>query len=188
MPTTLETIGLEKAIRLKRASNVFGRMRNSLCAVLIGASSLHAAAPAHSLVNKQAPSFVRADLTGKQIDLDDYRGKVVLLNFWATWCAPCQVELPRFAEWQKEYETDGLQIIAVSMDDDAAPVRKTASKLKLNFPVIMGDEKLGAQYGRILGLPVTYLIARDGTIRAKFKGEADLRVMEKHIKKLLANH
>lgn len=109
----------------------------------------------------------------------------MLLNFWATWCAPCQLELPRFNAWQAKYGPDELQIIAISMDDDSALVRATDRKLRLNFPVIMGDAELGTQYGGVLGLPVTYLIGRDGTIRARFKGAANLQVIEKRIRELL---
>ncbi len=155
-------------------------------ASLINPPFLRASAPVHSLVGKQAPRFVRTDLLGRKIDLNSYRGKVVLLNFWATWCAPCQVELPHFAAWQKQYGPQGLEIIAVSMDDDATPVRATVRKLELNFPALMGDEKIGSQYGGILGLPVTYLIGRDGIIRQRLEGETDLGELESTVIKLLA--
>src|SRR3974390_2574623 len=116
--------------------------------------SLTVQAPAGELLHKTAPEFVRADLSGRRIDLKAYRGKVVLLNFWATWCASCQVELPRFAAWQRKYDAKGLQILAVSMDDDAKPVRATVLRLRLDFPVVMGDAKLGIRYGGVFGLPV----------------------------------
>jgi peroxiredoxin len=156
-----------------------------LVATSFASAPLRAAAAKHSLLHRQAPTFIRADLAGKQVDLSAYRGKVVLLNFWATWCAPCQLELPRFNTWQTKYGPDELQIIAVSMDDDPALARATARKLQLSFPVIMGDAELGTQYGGVLGLPVTYLIGRDGIIRARFKGAANLQVVEKRIRKLL---
>ena len=136
-------------------------------------------------MHKQAPEFVRTDLAGHEIDLRAFRGKVVLLNFWATWCAPCRLELPRFGAWQRAYGADGLQIIAVSMDDDASLVHATADKLQLNFPVVMGDEKLGTQYGGVLGLPVSFLIDRKGVVRARLKGETDLYALEHRINSLL---
>ena len=96
------------------------------------------------------------------------------------------MELPHFAAWQKQYGPQGLEIIAVSMDDDATPVRATVRKLELNFPALMGDEKIGSQYGGILGLPVTYLIGRDGIIRQRLEGETDLGELESTVIKLLA--
>ena len=137
-----------------------------------------------SLLHKPAPEFVRSDLGGRNVDLKQYRGKVVLLNFWATWCAPCQIELPRFAAWQKKYASDGFQVLAVSMDDTEAPVRRTVRRLRLNFPVIMGDPKLGESYGGVLGLPRTFVLDRNGRIAAEFKGDTDLAVMEAQIKRI----
>jgi cytochrome c biogenesis protein CcmG/thiol:disulfide interchange protein DsbE len=137
------------------------------------------------LVYKAAPQFVRRDLGGHRIDLKSYRGKVVLLNFWATWCAPCQVELPRFEAWQRKYGGEGLQVVTVSMDDGYAQVRSTVRRLHLDFPVVMADAKLGEAYGGVLGLPVTFLIGRDGVVVAKIKGETDLDALELRLKRLL---
>ena len=126
------------------------------------------------------------DLGHKRLDLNAYRGKVVLLDFWATWCAPCLVEMPHFVEWQKTYGPRGLQIIGISLDDDPALVRSLYGKLKLNYPVAMGDVKLGDLYGGVLGLPVTYLIDRHGVIQAEFQGEADLGIIERQMQSLLS--
>lgn len=138
------------------------------------------------LVHKAAPEFVRTDLAGRQIDLKKYRGKVVLLNFWATWCAPCRVELPKFETWQRKYGADGLQVVAISMDDGDAAVRRTVRRLHLTFPVGMGDAKIGEAYGGVLGLPITFLIDRRGVVAAKIKGETDLAQLENRVKALLA--
>jgi cytochrome c biogenesis protein CcmG, thiol:disulfide interchange protein DsbE len=140
-----------------------------------------------ALVHKTAPQFVRTDLSGHEINLKSYRGKVVLLNFWATWCAPCRVELPRFEAWQKKFGVEGLQVLTISMDDGDAPVRRTVRRLHLTFPVVMGDAKLGEAYGGVLGLPVTFLIGRDGVVAAKVKGETDLDKLELRVKGLLAH-
>ena len=110
---------------------------------------------------------------------------MVLLNFWATWCAPCQVEIPHFIAWQSKYQADGLSIIGVSMDDDSAPVKSFVRKRGLNYPVVLGDEKLGLAYGGVLGLPVTYLIDRKGIIRGRYPGETHLPAMEAAIRLLL---
>lgn len=138
------------------------------------------------MVGKAAPGFVRTDLAGHPVDLASYRGKVVLLNFWATWCAPCRVELPKFNACQKQYRADGLQVVAISMDDADAGVRRTVRRLHLDLPVVMGDARLGETYGGVLGLPVTFLIDRDGKIVARIRGETDLQEMESRIKQLLA--
>jgi cytochrome c biogenesis protein CcmG, thiol:disulfide interchange protein DsbE len=137
------------------------------------------------LTNKQAPAFVRVDLAGRRVGLEQYRGKVVLLNFWATWCGPCQVELPRFAAWQKTYGARGFQVLAVSMDDSEAPVRRTVRRLHLDFPVVMGDANLGEEYGGVLGLPITFLIDRDGRIVKRIKGGSDLKELEDSVKSVL---
>jgi thiol-disulfide isomerase/thioredoxin len=110
---------------------------------------------------------------------------VVLLDFWATWCASCLVEMPRFVQWQQQYGPQGFQVIGISMDDDPALARKLSAKLRLNYPVAMGDDKLGELYGGVLGLPLTYLIDRDGKVRAQFQGETNLKTMEMQLKGLL---
>lgn len=154
------------------------------CAVLL-CSAGFGAHPAVDLVHKPAPAFVRKDLSGRNVALEKFRGKVVLLNFWATWCAGCQAELPRFEAWQKKYGAEGFAVLAVSMDDTAAPVRKTVQRLHIEFPVVMGDARLGDEYGGLLGLPVTYLVDREGKILAEFKGETDLNAMERAIQTAL---
>jgi len=160
--------------------------RRLLMGVLLLAACFAAGAQTVSLVGNRAPEFTRKDFSSARIDLAGYRGKVVLLDFWATWCASCQVEMPTFVQWQRDYGPRGLQVIGISMDDDPALARKLSAKLELNYPVAMGDEKLGQLYGGVLGLPLTYLIDRKGIIRAKFQGETDLKTMEKQLKALLA--
>jgi cytochrome c biogenesis protein CcmG/thiol:disulfide interchange protein DsbE len=151
---------------------------------MFSAAGLYAQTPV-DLLHKPAPAFVRNDLSGQKIALEKYRGKVVLLDFLATWCTGCQVELPRFEAWQRKYGAEGFAVLAVSMDDTAAPVRRTVRRLRLGFPVVMGDARLGDEYGGLLGLPVTYLIDREGRILAKFKGENDLDAMEREIQSAL---
>ncbi|HTW81451.1 MAG TPA: TlpA disulfide reductase family protein [Terracidiphilus sp.] len=168
------------------------RSRHGYCQRMlrIGAAALLAASFAatsqtRSLVGKPAPAFVRRDLHGQTINLRKLRGKVVLLNFWATWCAPCQTEMPVFDSWQRKYAPQGLALIGISMDDDAEAARKVIEKLGISYPVAMGDAKLGELYGRVLGLPMTFLIGRDGRVVAQFQGEADLNSMEREIKAAL---
>lgn len=152
------------------------------CAAL---APLAGAAGPRTLLNHQAPVFTRRAFDGRVLSLASFRGKVVLLNFWATWCAPCQAEMPTFAGWQRQYAPQGFQVIGISMDDDAAPARKLAQKLRIDYPVALGDASLGEKYGGVLGLPITYLIDRHGTVRAFFQGNSDLGKMEAQFLTLL---
>lgn len=137
------------------------------------------------LTHHPAPNFSRQDLQSKKtIRLVAFRGKVVLLNFWATWCGPCLTEMPAFNEWQKQYGSGNFQVIGVSMDDAPANVVSTVAKLKLNYPVLMGDEHLGAAYGGILGLPVTFLIDRRGRVQARYE-DADIASIQRNVQRLL---
>jgi peroxiredoxin len=132
-----------------------------------------------------APDFTRTDVRGEAVRLSSYRGKVVLLNFWATWCAPCLDEIPAFSRWQQTYRAEGLQILGVSLDDDSAPVQRAVSKYHVDYPVLMSDEMLVELYGGVLGLPLSYLIDPAGRIVARYQGKSDLSRMEKDLKALL---
>lgn len=160
----------------------------SMVAVILLVPPAPCVAPTSSpLLHKPAPEFTRDDIHGQRVDLARYRGRVVLLTFWATWCAPCQVELPRFSRWQSELGTRGFQVIAVSMDDDVAPVLALTRRRQFNYPVLMGDAQLGSLYGGVLGLPVSFLIDRDGVIVAQFKGGLRLSTMKSQILTLLGS-
>ena len=132
-----------------------------------------------------APEFSLPDLTGQTLDLSAYRGKVVLLDFWATWCDPCREEIPHFVELQAKYRDQGLQIISISMDDGPEPVRGFYQRFHMNYPVAMGNAKIGELYGGVLGLPIAFLIDRNGRIEAKHIGATDVSVFEREIKALL---
>jgi peroxiredoxin len=133
-----------------------------------------------------APDFSLPELTGdRHLTLSAYRGKVVLLDFWATWCDPCREETPRFVDLQNKYRKQGLQIIGVSMDDTPEPVRDFYQHFNMNYPVVMGNAKIGELYGGILGLPIAFLIGRDGRIHAKHIGATDIAIFEKEIVNLL---
>ncbi|MBB5060852.1 thiol-disulfide isomerase/thioredoxin [Granulicella aggregans] len=134
---------------------------------------------------RTAPNFSRLDLNHNNIRLSSYRGKVVLLNFWATWCGPCLTEMPIFTAWQREYGSEKFQVIGVSMDDGAPEVIAATRKMKIDYRVFMGDAHLGIAYGGVLGLPVTFLTDRNDKIRARYDGAADPEGLRKDIETLL---
>ena len=132
-----------------------------------------------------APEFALTDINGKPLTLSQYKGKVVLLDFWATWCAPCKVEIPHFIALQDKYGPQGLQIIGLSMDDDAKPVVKFAEQMKVNYPIAIADEKLASKYGGVLGLPIAFVIDKEGRIVHKHVGETAPDVFEKEVAELV---
>jgi cytochrome c biogenesis protein CcmG, thiol:disulfide interchange protein DsbE len=135
---------------------------------------------------RPAPDFSLTDLSGRHLRLSDYRGKVVVLDFWATWCDPCKQEIPHFIALQDKYGSQGLQVLGVSMDDDEPPVRQFQQQFKMNYPVALGNPKLADQYGGILGLPITFVIDRNGQLTARHVGATEPSVIEAEVQKLLA--
>jgi thiol-disulfide isomerase/thioredoxin len=154
---------------------------------LIAASLLAGACLASESAGGTAADFTRNDLSGNPVHLADYHGKVVLLNFWATWCGPCLEEIPIFSHWQQQYGTAGLQVIGISMDDDKRPVQHFLQKTPVAYPVVIGDTALGKLYGGVFGLPLTYLIDAHGKIVSRYLGGTDLAAVEAQIKRLLAH-
>ena len=137
-------------------------------------------------VGEVAPDFTRTDASGKPVQLSKYRGQLVLLNFWASWCGPCREEVPLFSKWQREFNSRGLQVIGVSMDDDAEEVKKFLAAYPATYPMVMGDARFAEQFGGVLGLPLSYLIDPQGRVVARYQGEVDLAKMEAKVKELLA--
>ena len=133
-----------------------------------------------------APDFSLESLDGKTTRLSDFRGKAVLLNFWATWCGPCKIEMPWFVDFQKQYGTQGLQIVGVAMDDASKEdIGKFAKDMGVNYPILIGKEAVGDQYGGVPALPETFLIARDGKIVDKIIGLRGKAEIEDAIKEAL---
>jgi peroxiredoxin len=123
--------------------------------------------------------------SGETVSLDQYRGQVVLLNFWGTWCPPCRVEVPAFVEVQEAYRDRGFVIIGVAVEDTAEAVRAFASEMKVNYPLAMTQDDIEHAYGPIYGLPLSFFIARDGSICRKHFGELTKERVEKEIAPLL---
>lgn len=133
-----------------------------------------------------APEFSLKDLKGKRARLGDYKGKVVLINFWATWCVPCRAEMPELVRWQNEYKNQGLQIIGITFQPyRAVDVRQTIRKFKINYPILLGTDEVATLYGADDVLPFTVVIDRDGNIRDIIKGIIDAEEFEQKIKPLL---
>ncbi|HYM21271.1 MAG TPA: TlpA disulfide reductase family protein [Candidatus Kapabacteria bacterium] len=120
---------------------------------------------------KPAPDFSLQDINGNIVKLSDFKGKTVVLNFWATWCAPCRKEIPDFIEMQNQYGKDGLQFVGVAIDQEGVQVIKPfAEKAKMNYPVLVGDDAVFAKFGGGNAIPVTFLIDKKGAIRNSYVG------------------
>jgi cytochrome c biogenesis protein CcmG/thiol:disulfide interchange protein DsbE len=143
--------------------------------------------PAGTL-NTIAPDFMRTDLSGRPLQLEQFRGRVVLLNFWATWCGPCITEIPVFSRWQRRYGGAGLQVIGVSMDDDETAVKRFVAKHNVSYPILMGDAKLGESLGGVFGLPQSFLIDARGRIVLRIVGEPNMEVLRSQIEGLIRVH
>jgi thiol-disulfide isomerase/thioredoxin len=132
-------------------------------------------------------NFTLKDVDGKDVKLASLKGKVVLLDFWATWCGPCKIEIPWFIEFQKKYGPAGLQVIGVSIDDTQAKLKPYVAQMKMNYPVLQGLDHDDVQdaYGPMFGVPVTVVISRDGKMCAKHVGLSSKDAFEAEIKSLL---
>ena len=150
-------------------------------------ASMAPAAEMQVAVNKPAPSLELKDINGKTVRLSDYKGKVVVLNFWATWCPPCRKEIPDFIELQKQYGAQGVQFIGVALDEEGlAKVKPYTEKNPFNYPILIGDAKGVARYGEMNAIPVTYVIDRKGVIRQNYVGMRQKSALEGMITPLIS--
>jgi thiol-disulfide isomerase/thioredoxin len=148
------------------------------------------AADAHDAATAFKPAnldFTLKDMNGATVALSSYKGKVLVLDFWATWCGPCKVEIPAFVELQKKYAASGLQIVGVSIDDTPGQLVPYAHDMKMNYPVLVGKGRDDVQdaYGPLVGIPVSVVIARDGKVCASHDGLTSSDEFEREIKALL---
>ena len=137
---------------------------------------------------KPAPlNYTMKDVNNVDVKLSSFKGKVILLNYWATWCGPCKVEIPEFVKLYDEYKDRGFVVLGVSTDDDAETLRAYAADMKMSYPVLVGrdNEAFLDSFGPLWGLPTSYFIGRDGAVCGKQIGPATKEDFEKAIKALL---
>jgi peroxiredoxin len=135
---------------------------------------------------KPAPDFELKDVNGKVIRLSDYKGKAVMIDFWATWCGPCQIEIPWFIDFQRKYKDQGFIVLGVSLDDDGwKAVTPFAEKMRINYPIVMGNDSTADLYGAAEALPTTVLIDREGNVASVHVGLAGKQEFQDAIEKLL---
>ena len=138
----------------------------------IGTSSVEA---------QEAPDFTLTDTEGEKVSLSDYKGKVIILNFWATWCGPCKMEIPSFIELQEKYRDD-LVILGVSLDRNGPQVVVPfVKKNEINYPIVYGNGQVVQAYGGVRGIPTTFVIDRDFNIQRKYVGYREHSVFENDV-------
>lgn len=135
------------------------------------AVSVEAAAVKPPADRQEAPDFALKDADGRTVKLSDYRGKVVLLNFWATWCGPCRIEIPWFTEMESAYKDRGFAVIGVSMDEEGWEIVKPyMRRAKMNYRVLVGNDDVARAYGDVGSLPTTFIIDAKGRIASVHVG------------------
>jgi peroxiredoxin len=139
------------------------------------------------LLNQPAPAFALRDLAGHSVSLADYRGKAVLINFWATWCAPCRLEMPWFITLQQKYAAQGFTILGLDSDypEDLPKVPGFAKTMGLNYPVLFSNEQTQAKYGCCDYLPMSFYIDRAGTVRVATIGLGERNIIETYVRQIL---
>lgn len=135
----------------------------------------------------EAADFTLEDANGQQLKLSDLRGKVVLLNFWATWCVPCKIEIPWFVEMEREFKDQGFAVVGVSMDEDGwDAVKPFMADMKVNYRMVLGTEEMAQLYGGVQSLPTTFILDRNGKVASVHMGIVSRSVFEEEIRALLA--
>jgi cytochrome c biogenesis protein CcmG/thiol:disulfide interchange protein DsbE len=172
------------------------RSRPALTPAVLAALSLVGAActsspPARAAVKaekerKAAPGFTLKDANGRAVNLSDYKGKVVLLNFWATWCGPCKLEIPWFVEFEQKYKDKGFAVLGVSLDEDGWEVVKPyVERAKINYRILLGDDMTAQLYGGVDSLPTSFVLDREGRIAATHVGLVSKSQYQKDLDALL---
>jgi peroxiredoxin len=136
--------------------------------------------------SSKARNFLLRDIDNRKWTFSSTKGKVVLVDFWATWCGPCKVEIPEFVEMYGKYRERGLEVVGVSMDTEIDKIKSFAAEYKMSYPILIGAGAEGVlRAWDVSGLPTTFIVGRDGTVCRKFLGQASREDVEETIKKLL---
>ena len=164
-------------------------MKKILTAILlVGLAATGCTAAAQQGSRPAAPDFTRETLDGKSFQLSALKGKVVLIDFWATWCPPCKAEIPHFKELYDQYRKKGLEVVGIALDAGGEKeVAPFARENQINYPLVATDaQQLAEAYGGVRGIPTTFLIDKQGKIAKKYVGYQDKELFEKEIQALLA--
>jgi thiol-disulfide isomerase/thioredoxin len=142
--------------------------------------------PDEALKGKPAPAFTLVNLEGKKVSLSDYKGRPVLVNFWATWCAPCKLEMPWFEEFRGKYSGQGFEILGIAEDDAGKDeIAKAVKKVNVSYPILLTDGKVAPAYGGVDYLPMSFYVDRSGIVEIETSGLASKDEIEANITKLL---
>ncbi len=156
------------------------------CGTTAGVSPQSTAEAASTGETIPLPEFSLLDANGKEFTKAGIEGQVVLLNFWATWCGPCKIEMPWFIDFQRKYKDKGFTVLAVSLDEDGwEVVRPFAEELKANFPILLGDDAMAEEFGGVIALPTTFIINKKGEIVTRHTGLVSKDEYETEIERLL---
>lgn len=133
-------------------------------------------------------AFTLKDMNGKEVNLASFRGKPIVLNFWATWCGPCKAEIPALIELVDKYKANELTVLGVSVDDSPEDLKKFAAEYRMNYPVLvgLGQDEFQEKYDAVIAIPITWFISPDGSIFKKHQGPATKAFLETQIKGMLA--
>jgi len=138
------------------------------------------------LTGKAAPAFELEDLNGNKVSLASYKGKAVLVNFWATWCAPCKLEMPWFEEFRQKYGPQGFEILGIAEDDAGKDViAKAVKRINVSYPILLTDQKVAPAYGGVDYLPESFYVDRNGIVQTETSGLGSKDEIEANIKRLI---
>jgi peroxiredoxin len=179
------------SMRLHALSSIATAMAVTAClftTAACGGGGTDAATPsAEKRVGNPAADFTLTTKDGGKVTLSSLKNKVVLVDFWATWCEPCKVEIPAFVDFQEKYGKNGLQMVGISIDDTPGQLEPYVKGMKMNYPVLVGKDRDDVQdaFGPLVGIPVTVVISRDGKVCASHAGLTGKDAFEREIKALL---